>query len=93
MVHRQPGANIIATVDRVKALLPDAAARRCPPTSTCSVAVDRTTTIRASLADVERTVLIAILLVVAVVAFFLRNGRAILIPSVAVPVSLLGAWG
>ena len=57
------------------------------------VALDRTITIRSCLAEVERTVVIAIFLVVAVVAFFLRNGRAVLIPSVAVTVSLLGALG
>jgi multidrug efflux pump len=89
-VSRQPGANIIATADRVKALIPTLEAA-LPPDIDWHVAVDRTITIRASLAEVERTVVIATLLVVAVVAFFLRNGRAILIPSVAVTVSLLGA--
>jgi multidrug efflux pump len=89
-VSRQPGANIIATTDRVKALIPTLEAA-LPPDIDWHIAVDRTLTIRASLADVERTVVIATLLVVAVVAFFLRNGRAILIPSVAVTVSLLGA--
>ena len=89
-VARQPGANIIDTVDRVKALLPTLR-RVLPPDIDMTVAADRTITIRASLSEVERTVLISIVLVVAVVAFFLRNGRAVLIPSVAVAVSLLGA--
>ena len=91
-VARQPGANIIDTVDRVKALLPTLRSV-LPPDIDMTIATDRTTTIRASLAEVERTVLISIVLVVAVVAFFLRNGRAVLIPSVAVAVSLLGALG
>ena len=90
VLTRQPGANIIGTVDRVKALLPTLR-NALPPDIDLQVAVDRTVTIRASLADVERTVVIAVLLVVAVTAFFLRNGRAVLIPSVAVTVSLLGA--
>ena len=91
-VSRQPAANIIDTVDHVKALLPTLR-RVLPADIDMTVATDRTITIRASLTEVERTVLIAIVLVVAVVAFFLRNGRAILIPSVAVAVSLLGALG
>ncbi len=89
-VLRQPGANIIQTVDSVKALLPTLKAV-LPADIDMRVAADRTLTIRASLAEVERTVLISVVLVVAVVAFFLRNGRAVLIPSVAVTVSLLGA--
>ena len=92
VVYRQPGANIINTVDRVKALIPNLRAV-LPADINIQVAIDRTITIRASLADVERTVLISTLLVVGVVAFFLHNGRAILIPSVAVAVSLLGALG
>jgi len=91
-VLRQPGANIIDTVDHVKALIPTLKAV-LPADIDISVAADRTTTIRASVTDVERTVIISTLLVVAVVAFFLRNGRAVLIPSVAVSVSLLGALG
>ncbi len=90
VLTRQPGANIIGTVDRVKALIPTLKSA-LPADIDLQVAVDRTVTIRASLADVERTVVIAVLLVVAVTAFFLRNGRAVLIPSVAVAVSLLGA--
>ena len=92
VISRQPGANIINTVDRVKALIPTLR-RVLPPDIDMQVASDRTITIRASLAEVERTVLISLVLVVAVVAFFLHNGRAVLIPSVAVTVSLLGALG
>jgi multidrug efflux pump len=92
VISRQPAANIIGTVDRVKAVLPRLR-QVLPADIDMQVASDRTTTIRASLADVERTVIIAIVLVVAVVAFFLHNGRAVLIPSVAVTVSLLGALG
>jgi multidrug efflux pump len=91
-VLRQPAANIIDTVDRVKALLPTLRAV-LPADIDMQVAADRTLTIRASVAEVERTVLLSIALVVAVVAFFLHNGRAVLIPSVAVAVSLLGALG
>ncbi|HVN00063.1 MAG TPA: efflux RND transporter permease subunit [Caulobacteraceae bacterium] len=91
-ISRQPGANIISTVDQVKRRLP-AVKEALPQDIDMNVAVDRTTTIRASLNDVERTVVIATLLVVAVVAFFLMNGKAILIPSVAVTVSLLGTLG
>ena len=89
-ISRQPGANIISAVEGVKARIPDLV-KAIPPDITLSVANDRTTTIRASLQEVERTVFIAIILVVGVVAFFLRNGRGVLIPSVAVSVSLLGA--
>ena len=91
-VSRQPAANIIDTVDHVKALIPTLR-RALPADIDMTVATDRTITIRSSLSEVERTVLISIVLVVAVVAFFLRNGRAVLIPSVAVAVSLLGALG
>jgi multidrug efflux pump len=89
-VLRTPGANIIATADRVKALLPGLQAV-LPADIDVHLASDRTTTIRASVAEVERAVLVSTILVVVVVAFFLRNGRAVLIPSVAVVVSLLGA--
>ncbi|HEY1447504.1 MAG TPA: efflux RND transporter permease subunit [Caulobacteraceae bacterium] len=92
VISRTPGANIINTVDRVKALIPTLRAA-LPPDIDMQVASDRTITIRASLAEVERTVIIAICLVVAVTAFFLRNGRGVLIPSVAVTTSLLGALG
>ncbi len=92
VVSRQPAANIIDTVDRVKAVIPRLQ-QILPADIDMRVAIDRTITIRASLAEVERTVVISVLLVVGVVAFFLRNGRAVLIPSVAVTVSLLGAIG
>ncbi len=92
VVRRQPGANIIAATDRVKALIPTLE-KALPPDIDWHVASDRTLTIRASLADVETTVLISTLLVIGVVTFFLHNGRAVLIPSVAVAVSLLGAIG
>src|SRR5262249_14336352 len=92
LVTREPGANIIATVDRIKSLLPTLEAS-LPQDIHAAVAADRTTTIRASIADVERTLLIAVCLVVAVTLFFLKSGRATLIPAVAVTVSLLGTIG
>ncbi|MDR3512938.1 MAG: efflux RND transporter permease subunit [Caulobacteraceae bacterium] len=91
-ITREPGANIVSTVDAIKKTLPLLQAE-LPADIAMAVAVDRTTTIRASLNDVERTLAIAILLVVAVVAVFLRNGRATLVPAVAVTVSLLGTLG
>jgi multidrug efflux pump len=91
-VTREPGANIVSTVDAIKKALP-LLQSQLPADIAMSIAVDRTTTIRASLNDVERTLAIAVLLVVAVVAVFLRNGRATLIPAVAVTVSLLGTLG
>ncbi len=91
-VTREPGANIVSTVDAIKKTLP-LLQSELPADVTLTVAVDRTTTIRASLNDVERTLAIAILLVVAVVAVFLRNGRATIVPAVAVSVSLLGTLG
>jgi multidrug efflux pump len=89
IVFRQPGANIIGVVDRVKALLPMFQAS-IPPSMKLGVAMDRTTTIRASVHDVERTLMIAIGLVVVVIFIFLRNFHATMIPSVAVPLSLIG---
>ncbi len=91
-VFRESGANIIETVDRVKALIPEFRAL-LPPTIDLTTAVDRTTTIRASVGDVERTLVIAICLVVLVVFLFLRSPRATLIPGIAVPLSLLGTFG
>jgi multidrug efflux pump len=88
-ITRQPGANIIGTADRVKALLPELQAE-LPPQIRLEVSSDRTVTIRASLKEVERTLLISIALVVLVVLVFLRNVKATLIPAVAVVVSLLG---
>ena len=91
-IYKQPGANIIETVDRVKAILPQLEAA-IPSAINVEMTLDRTVTIRASLHDVERTLMIAICLVVLVVFAFLRNARAALIPSVAVPVSLIGTAG
>ena len=92
VLNRQPGDNIIDTVDRVYELLPRLRAA-LPSDIDLDVAVDRSTTIRASLREVQTTLVIAIGLVVLVVFAFLRNARATLIPSVVVPVSLLGTFG
>jgi multidrug efflux pump len=91
IIFRQPGANIIETVDRVRAQLPFIQAT-IPLGIDTTIVLDRTTTIRASVSDVERTLLISIGLVILVVFVFLRNGRATLIPAVAVPVSLVGTF-
>ena len=91
IVFRQPGANIIQTVDRVKAQLPTLKAM-IPAGMNLTLVMDRTTTIRASVDNVERTLIIAIILVVVVVFLFLRSPRSTLIPSVAVPVSLIGTF-
>ncbi|WP_263382121.1 efflux RND transporter permease subunit [Granulicella arctica] len=91
IVFRQPGANIIQTIDRIRAQLPSIEAS-IPKGITTTIVLDRTTTIRASVNDVERTLIISILLVILVVFIFLRNGRATLIPAVAVPVSLIGTF-
>ena len=91
-VFKQPQANIIETVDLVRAMLPQLRAD-IPAATQLDVAMDRSTTIRASLRDVERSLAIAVILVVLVVYLFLRDGRATLIPSVAVPVSLIGTFG
>jgi multidrug efflux pump len=92
VIFRQPGANIIQTVDRVKAALPSLKASM-PAAINMQVVLDRTQTIRASVHEVERTLIIAVLLVVLVVFLFLRNGRATLIPAVVVPTSLIGTFG
>jgi len=92
IISRQPGANIIETVDRVRAALPSLKAS-IPAAINMTVMLDRTTTIRASVFEVERTLVVAILLVILVVFLFLRNGRATLIPAVVVPVSLIGTFG
>jgi multidrug efflux pump len=91
IIFRQPGANIINTVDRIRAQLPYIQAS-IPLGIETTIVLDRTTTIRASVGDVERTLLISIGLVIIVVFIFLRNGRATLIPAVAVPVSLVGTF-
>ena len=92
ILSRQPGANIIQTVDRVISLIPSLRAS-IPTDIDMKVAMDRTTTIRASLLAVERTLAIAISLVILVVFLFLRNLRATAVPAVAVPISLLGTFG
>jgi multidrug efflux pump len=92
VVFRQPGANIIETVDRIWALLPELQATT-PAAIDLKVVLDRTTTIRASLFDVQRTLLISIVLVTLVVFAFLRSVRATIVPAVAVPVSLVGTFG
>jgi multidrug efflux pump len=91
IIFRQPGANIISTVDSITAQLPSIQAS-IPLGIETTVVLDRTITIRASVGDVERTLLISIGLVIVVVFVFLRNGRATLIPAVAVPVSLVGTF-
>jgi len=89
VIFRQPGANIIATVDRLRAQLESIKAS-IPAGIDVTVVLDRTTTIRASVDDVEWTLMLSVLLVIVVVFVFLRNPRATLIPGVAVPVSLIG---
>ena len=90
-IFRQPGANIIDTVDRVRAELPSIQAS-IPQGINTTIVVDRTTTIRASVSDVERTLVLSVVLVILVVFVFLRNWRSTLIPTVAVPVSLIGTF-
>jgi multidrug efflux pump len=92
ILFRQPGANIIDTVDRVRAVLPQIQAS-IPHSIDVKVAMDQTVTIRASVQDTEKTLLISVLLVILVVFVFLRSGRTTFIPSVAVPVSLVGTFG
>ncbi|GAA4422900.1 efflux RND transporter permease subunit [Acidovorax lacteus] len=91
-VYKQPGANVLEAVERVRALLPQLQAS-IPAAIDIEVVSDRTPTLRASVQEVERALAIAVALVVLVVFLFLRNGRATLIPSVAVPVSLAGTFG
>ncbi|HXO88126.1 MAG TPA: efflux RND transporter permease subunit [Candidatus Acidoferrales bacterium] len=91
IIFRQPGANIIQTVDAIKQQLPSLKAS-IPLGIDLTMVLDRTTTIRASIIDVERTLIISIILVIFVVFVFLRNARATLIPAVAVPTSLLGTF-
>jgi multidrug efflux pump len=91
-IQRQPGANIIDVVDRIKALLPKLRAT-IPPTIKIAVLTDRTTTVRASVADVEFELCLCIALVVAVIFVFLRTFAATIIPSIAVPLSLVGTFG
>jgi hydrophobe/amphiphile efflux-1 (HAE1) family protein len=92
IILKVPGANVIDAVDNVLKELPRLQAQ-IPPTIRINVAVDRTATIRASVRDVERTLLISVLLVVLVVFLFLREVWATIIPSIAVPLSLVGTFG
>ena len=92
LIYRQPGANIIATVDRIREALPSLQAS-IPSAITTTIVLDRSLNVRASVHDVERTLLISIALVILVVFIFLRNVRATIIPSIAVPVSLIGTFG
>src|SRR3979409_441710 len=90
-VQRVPGANVIETVDRIKALLPRLQAS-IPPAIKVSIAADRTLTIRAAVADVQFTLLLTVALVVMVIFLFLRNFWATVIPAVTVPLSLIGTF-
>ncbi len=92
VIFRQPGANIIETVDRVRDLLPQLQAET-PPAIHLGIAIDATRTIRASVRDVQIAMGVSIVLVILVVFLFLRSARSTLIPSVAVPVSLIGTLG
>jgi len=91
IIFRQPGANIIDTVDRIRAQLP-AIKATIPLGIETTIVLDRTTTIRASVSDVEKTLIVSIGLVIVVVFLFLRNSRATIIPAVAVPASLIGTF-
>jgi multidrug efflux pump len=92
IIYRQPGANIIDTVDNIRAVLPRIQSS-IPQSIDVKVAMDQTVTIRASVKDTEMTLLVSVMLVILVVFVFLRNGRTTFIPSVAVPVSLVGTFG
>ena len=92
IVFRQPGANIIETVDRVRALMPYLQSSISPAIA-LTIAMDRTVTVRASVKDIETTLIISIVLVILVVFAFLRTVRATIIPSIAVPLSLVGTFG
>jgi len=91
-IQRQPGANVIEVVDRIKRLLPQLQAS-LPPSVKVTVLTDRTATIRASVEDVQYELILAVVLVVLVIFLFLRNLSATTIPSVAVPLSLVGTFG
>lgn len=91
-VQRQPGANVISVADRIKEILP-ALQNSLPASVDVQILSDRTTTIRASVEDVEFELVLAIALVVMVVFVFLRNVMATIIPAVAVPLSLVGTFG
>ena len=91
-IQRQPGANIVQTVDRIKAALP-ALQRSMPAAISLTIVTDRTETIRASVNDVQLTLVLSIVLVVLVIFAFLRSWRATIIPAVALPLSLIGTFG
>jgi multidrug efflux pump len=92
IINRQPNANIIDTVDRIRALLPQLMAEM-PQSIDMRVAMDQTVTIRASVHDVEKSLILSVILVILVVFVFLRNVRSTFIPSIVVPVSLVGTFG
>jgi multidrug efflux pump len=92
IVRRQPGANILEVIDRVKALMPELA-RAISPAIDVHIAIDRAGTIRASVHDVERTLVISVALVIVVVLLFLRSPRATSVPAAAVPLSLVATFG
>src|SRR5258708_3637518 len=92
IVFRQPGANIIEAVDRVRGLLPQLQAS-IPPTSKLDIVLDRTNTILASVRDIQISLVVSVVLVILVVFIFLRSARATFIPSVVVPLSLVGTFG
>src|SRR5207244_9561642 len=91
-IQRQPGANIIEVVDRIKALMPQLQSA-LPPAVSVAVLTDRTVTIRASVKDVQFELMLTVALVVMVIFLFLRSPSATVIPSVAVPLSLIGTFG
>ena len=91
-VFRVPGANMLETIDRVKAILPELRAS-IPPSITLAVIADKAVTIRASIDDIEFTLVLTVALVVMVIFLFLRNAWATIIPSIAVPLSLIGTFG
>src|SRR6202022_2336562 len=91
-IQRQPGANIISVVDRIKKLLPQLQAG-LPAAVKVSILTDRTETIRASVKDVQFELMLTIALVVLVIFLFLRNLSATVIPSIAVPLSIVGTFG
>jgi multidrug efflux pump len=92
LIFRQPGANIIQTIENVKSVLPQLRSQ-LPAAIDLDIGMDRSTTIRASLLEVQKTLLISILLVIVVVYLFLRDIRATIVPTIAVPVSLIGTFG
>src|SRR6202045_3182586 len=91
-INRKPGANIIKPVDNIKAILPELRAT-IPPSATLDITSDRTITIRASVQDIEFTLMLTVALVVMVIFLFLRNAWATVIPSISVPLSIVGTFG